>query len=78
MHGIEFIRLFIINFFKCIFCLLFRDERREYIQAKYVKKQFTNAPATTDEQLVELLRDAVDRKDLYAVLSVYFQVSFLS
>ncbi|CAL4129830.1 unnamed protein product, partial [Meganyctiphanes norvegica] len=54
------------------------DERREFIQSKYVSKSFVQPTAPTTEELLDQLRDAIDRHDLYGLLSVYFQGADLS
>lgn len=58
------------------FFFLLREDRREFIQSKYVKKKFVKKLNLSADDKIKLLRDSIDRQDLKALLSVFFQVSF--
>ncbi|XP_066950441.1 arfGAP with SH3 domain, ANK repeat and PH domain-containing protein isoform X3 [Macrobrachium rosenbergii] len=49
------------------------DERREFIQSKYVRRAFVQPTTATPEDLLVQLREVIDKNDLYGLLRVYFQ-----
>ena len=54
--------------------MFYREERRDFIQSKYVKKKFVKNLNLTADEKMGLLRDAIDRQDLRALLNINFQV----
>lgn len=57
-----------------MFC---RDERREFIQSKYVRRAFVQPTTASQEELQQQLCQAINKNDLLGLLKVYFQVGFL-
>ncbi|XP_069978931.1 arfGAP with SH3 domain, ANK repeat and PH domain-containing protein isoform X8 [Penaeus vannamei] len=49
------------------------DERREFIQSKYVRRAFVQPTTENPEDLLGQLREVIDKNDLYGLLRVYFQ-----
>ncbi|XP_069162447.1 arfGAP with SH3 domain, ANK repeat and PH domain-containing protein isoform X3 [Procambarus clarkii] len=49
------------------------DERREFIQSKYVRRAFVQPTTASPEELQIQLRDVINSNDLYGLLRVYFQ-----
>ncbi|XP_042212211.1 arfGAP with SH3 domain, ANK repeat and PH domain-containing protein-like isoform X5 [Homarus americanus] len=49
------------------------DERREFIQSKYVRRAFVQPTAAAPEELQIQLREVINNNDLYGLLRVYFQ-----
>ncbi|XP_050731390.1 arf-GAP with SH3 domain, ANK repeat and PH domain-containing protein 2-like isoform X3 [Eriocheir sinensis] len=54
------------------------DERREFIQSKYVRRAFVQPATVTPEELQGQLREVIVNNDLYGLLRVYFQGGDLS
>ncbi|XP_042886546.1 arfGAP with SH3 domain, ANK repeat and PH domain-containing protein-like isoform X7 [Penaeus japonicus] len=49
------------------------DERREFIQSKYVRRAFVQPTTENPEDLLGQLREVIDKNDLCGLLRVYFQ-----
>lgn len=49
------------------------DERREFIQSKYVRRAFVQPTTATPEELQDHLREVIINNDLCGLLRVYFQ-----
>jgi hypothetical protein len=53
-----------------MFCM-FREERYEFIRAKYVDKKYITRTCVNDQDLLSDLEHAVNNRDLHHLLQVY-------
>lgn len=58
-----------VSLFFCYSC--FREERYEFIRAKYVEKKYITRTCVNEQDLLSDLEHAVNNRDLHHLLQVY-------
>lgn len=61
----------------CFFFIL-REERYDFIRAKYVDKKYVQRTCSDEHELLNDLEQAVNNKDLYHLLQVFAEGADLS
>ena len=54
-----------------VICLIFRDEKKEFIRSKYEKRRYAIVTCANLEDRRQDLKQAILSRDIYALLQVY-------